>query len=1418
VVIIAAVDHQPRAELEKLLIFLLTEADVRRIVRLLPGGEVMHAELPGTGVSFIALVHQAVSVLERHGRLDGTFFDALVAERPARRDEIRTLAERMLESTAVTRLITAVRPSPPLERSAWQPGMRDQECAQRTLLVSYYQGLLKRCDIVDLAGLPEGDIYLATKQFFLRNLFVPLHAHVEVTASEASKPSDIEALRLERRRHDAGRHQRSGRRSMESHESAGPQSVGARLGSSRRLLVLGDPGSGKSTLLRWIATAYLLQQSKDPNLDRLPAIDTLPRQDLWPILIRCRDLSPDTLQSVTLEGILRQALAKLELPSSNAQEREELNAILRELLAQGRAILLIDGLDEIMDRSLRARFCEQLEVVATQYEQAFLVITSRIVGYREMRRSLVHRFEHLVIADLSPADKDRFIASWCELTEIPERCQWAIRELKNTVHSSERIERLTGNPMLLTTLALVKRKVGKLPSRRHELYHEAVDVLLYWRPEIGELLDKEEVLPQLQYVAYAMCRDGLQQLRRDQLLSHLEDMRAAHASIRPIHKHSPEEFIALLEERTSLLIQAGEVRHHGEQLPVFEFRHFTFQEYLAALALVQGRFPGHTRRSMLADRVAPLAGHVSARDPQDEDSIAVSEHWHEPLRLCVTCCNDDDVDEVLCAIAAPLPGEDALRTSRPRAILAAWCLVDEPHASREAAAQVLRAFARQLREVDKDLSRKGSLAQEAALALFESAWAKLLKSVLIEEFIWRAPEQRAVAGGMAAIAEVRSLPVDRADMKNWLLERVARMEYGTREECIAAALGIMEAACIGRAQLVPRLIEALLALLERGGAVAHAAGWALAWLHEHEDHFGVWHPNDQDVSQLLAFISRPDSDPEALRLGLEILDRECTPAAMDACIPLLQHRHVRLATAAAYNLAHADGDRVAGPLLHCLRAPDLNDEVRAAAAYALGALGHLPALRQGLELIDSGDISGDLGRGFHEGLSDRHAKGVTALQRMDGSGIAELMLEYLKDTETHSSVRGTAAWILGDLGEVRAVEPLLACLSESSSPALQSDAAVALGRIGDSRAVEALLACLLDSNASEELQDSAAIALERVGDSRVIEPLLECLERFAPTSVMGMDMFTAMQQSNDPKIGPHVQKALATFVQNGNLCAAIIRTIARFRDERSDQPLLDRFALALFLEVANQKINGSIHIWIHVAILQEVAKFEPSRVADRLLASLKIPGVKPRSRSAIIQALGKMGAFPSAEPLCAILEDSTEAPEVRAAAAGALGRMRYPGTFELLARHALECEDNVAIHLPDVQPEKYGPHMTWFTYKGGSYALQLAAVNALSTLGEPRCLETLMRALRDPRARVRSEALQGLLRIRGDTLDTSLLLGNARQVSPLLDPMYTVFSQARMRRQAYELALPFEEIQRRYEALARDYDLLIEVAEQDAQR
>jgi hypothetical protein len=81
------------------------------------------------------------------------------------------------------------------------------------------------------------------------------------------------------------------------------------------------------------------------------------------------------------------------------------------------------------------------------------------MGYR------IHAgFEHLTVAELSRQDKDDFARRWCNLTEPIERRETAAEELIRDIHSRDRIERLTGNPMLLTTMALIKRKIGRLSS------------------------------------------------------------------------------------------------------------------------------------------------------------------------------------------------------------------------------------------------------------------------------------------------------------------------------------------------------------------------------------------------------------------------------------------------------------------------------------------------------------------------------------------------------------------------------------------------------------------------------------------------------------------------------------------------------------------------------------------------------------------------------------------------------------------------------------------------------------------------------------------------------------------------------------------------------------------------------------------
>lgn len=87
-------------------------------------------------------------------------------------------------------------------------------------------------------------------------------------------------------------------------------------------------------------------------------------------------------------------------------------------------------------------------------------------------------------------------------------------------------------------------------------------------------------------------------------------------------------------------------------------------------------------------------------------------------------------------------------------------------------------------------------------------------------------------------------------------------------------------------------------------------------------------------------------------------------------------------------------------------------------------------------------------------------------------------------------VRHDAAAALGEVGDPRAVEPLIACLRDPSE-AVCDVAGWALGEIGDARAVEPLIAALADKDPL--LRSAVATALGKLGDPRAVEPLVLAL-------------------------------------------------------------------------------------------------------------------------------------------------------------------------------------------------------------------------------------------------------------------------------------------------------------------------------------
>jgi len=930
----------------------------------------------------------------------------------------------------------------------------------------YRQLALDTCDIIDLANLPEDDRHLSARNLELRCLYVPLRVRVEVPVLDADTDdrwAEIEAHLVARRRPPTS----VGGWADPYADEVEHLPIGERLEESRRLVVLGDPGAGKTTMLRWVATSYLLRLKHDPDWRDLPDVATLPDEDWLPILVRCRDLDARVLGG-SLESILGHVLRKAELAAHHVAAMQTL--ILRRM-TDGTALLLLDGLDEIIDLGLRGRFCGQIEQVRVAYPHAPIVVTSRIVGYRELGRRIGRGFEHLTVADLGHHDKDAFVRRWCALTETPVRRDQAADELVQDIHSSDRIERMTGNPMLLTTMALVKRKVGKLPSRRADLYWEAVQVLINWRRDVDEPLDLHEAVPQLEYLAYAMCERGVQQLRRNEILELLEGMRAEYPQIHALLRHTPEDFLALLERRTGIVVEVGEARHAGRRVAVYEFRHLTFQEYLAALALVDGRYPGRDRSKSLAETIAPLAGRTTTNTAEffDEEwaETVVTEQWSEVIRLVVALCNDDDVDATLSAILHPLPGEDPPVTRRPRAVLAAQGLADEPNTAAHIGEIILRSFSKIVDEWDGH--QVATSVSSTAYDLAGTQWSDLLQTILLEEFLERVPGSiRLSVGGLFAeiAAYVRhtggrggwrswdSATGDReTTLRGWLVEGTEALHASDERRATEAALTIMHLAYRGRLPTSRLPTIELVDLLDRASATAVASAWALC---EIERASGI--PVDA-FERLLRACQHPAVDPDVVTLTsflLKDLSRDDKTASL---VVLLESLPPALRAAACRPLVR---NGKVGSALGLLS--DTDSAVRATAAEVLCLAHERPPIECLAPLLEDADPAVRLA--VLELLADMGYEGA-----LDG------LIEFVDNPEIDEPALSRSCRSIGKIGGERAIGALLQHIA-STQPALRKSA---LGGLAETATVYDRVFLSRDLNGKYPFLDPAdPIGRERI--------------------------------------------------------------------------------------------------------------------------------------------------------------------------------------------------------------------------------------------------------------------------------------------------------------------------------------------------
>jgi hypothetical protein len=408
----------------------------------------------------------------------------------------------------------------------------------------------------------------------------------------------------------------------------GPHRADRALSGHERVLLRGEAGSGKTTLVQWLAIACA-RQGADDGMAYL--------EDRIPFVLPLRTLTRHGERLPAPRDFLSAAGCPLAGSQPAGWEAR--------VLAAGRGLILVDGIDEIPDAERRRTRAWLRDLLDAHPGNRWLV-TSRPSAVREDWLA-EEGFTELALTPMGPADVAAFVRRW-HAAAGPEAAAYE-EPLLTAVRAKPDLGRLATNPLMCGLIcALHRDRRGYLPQGRKELYAAALSMLLVRRDRERDMaavpLREESQIELLQRLAHWLIRNGRTEM----------DLDRAESVIGRALPAVPEA--ATLGDAagvlTHLLERSGVLRRPAPG--TVDFVHRTFQDYLGARAAVE------------EGDLGLLTGH------------AADDQWEDVLRMAVALARPRERVTILQDL---LDRGDRAADRRTRArlhLLAAACLEHAP--------------------------------------------------------------------------------------------------------------------------------------------------------------------------------------------------------------------------------------------------------------------------------------------------------------------------------------------------------------------------------------------------------------------------------------------------------------------------------------------------------------------------------------------------------------------------------------------------------------------------------------------------------------------------------------------------------------------------------------------------------------------